>query len=518
MYPSHWAKIFPDKPAAIDSETGESICYKELDDRSMQLANLMRARGLVAGDTIAIFMENNLRYFEVIWAALRSGLYLVTINKFLTAEEAAYIANDSDARLLVSSRALAAVADELPGLCPACEFFLMTDGTTVEWESYEEAIARHPAEILGEEPLGEFMWYSSGTTGHPKGVKRPLRKLSVNDARTPLGRMHRELWDFDEDTVAILPAPLYHSAPSGYAASTHKWGGTLVMMPRFDPEAALRAIETYKVTHGMWVPTMFIRMLKLPEDVRARYDLSSLKNAVHSAAPCPLDVKKAMFAWWGDVLYELYGGTELNGSTHATPQEWLANPGTVGKPLFGIIHICDDDGQELPANEAGTVYFEMPTGVTFKYHKDDAKTKNALHPDHPNWSALGDVGYVNERGFLFLVDRKSFMIISGGVNIYPQEIEDLLIQHPAIEDVAVIGVPNEDMGEEVKAVVQLRDTEAPTEALAEDIMAFGRAKLAKYKWPRTIDFIDELPRLPTGKLYKNKLRDKYWGERALRIN
>jgi long-chain acyl-CoA synthetase len=516
MHPEYWAAKFPKKAAAINSETGESVTYSELSDRCNRLVNLMRAKGLVRGDSISVLMENNLRFFEVMWAALSSGLYVTPINKFLNAEEVAYIVNDSDAKLLITSYAMREVAEQLPARCANCQHFLAVDGEINGYESLEFATSLHSTVVEGPKPFGEFMNYSSGITGRPKGIKWPLRDVTVDNPKTPLGRMHKELWGFDETTIYLSTTPLYHSAPSAFAASTQKWGGTVVMMPRFDPTEALRAIEKYQVTHSQWVPTMFIRMLKLPEEERLKYDLSSLRVAVHLAAPCPVDVKKAMLAWWGEVIYELYGGTELNGATHATPREWLENPGTVGKPVLGVLHICDDDGNELPPNQSGTVFFELPR-LRFQYHKDPTQTRDAVHPTHKNWSALGDVGYVNERGFLFLNDRKTFMINSGGVNIYPQEIEDVLVQHPKIDDVAVIGVHNEEMGEEVKAIVQLAPNVEPSDALAEEFIRFARTKLAKYKVPKSVDFIDELPRLPTGKLYKNKLRDKYWGDRKSRI-
>ena len=516
MHPQHWAREFPEKAAAINAATGERLTYRELSQRINRLANLMRRRGLVRGDTVAILMENNLRYFEVIWAALSSGLYLTPVNKFLTAEETAYIVNDCDAKMLITSRAMEEVARKLPQLCPRCSHYLMVDGSTEGYESLEEVAGLQSDVLDGERPFGDFMNYSSGITGKPKGIKGPLRDMEVTDERVPLGRMQKEIWGFSEDTVYLSTAPLYHSAPSAFAASTHKWGGTVVMMERFDPLQALDSIDRYRVTHSQWVPTMFVRLLKLTQEERDRFDVSSMRCAVHSAAPCPLDVKIAMLNWWGPTIFELYGGTELNGATHATPQEWLANPGTVGRPVFGVVHICGDDGNELPPNQSGTVYFEMPR-TRFQYHKDTEQTRSALHPKHPNWSALGDIGYVNERGFLFLNDRKTFMIVSGGVNIYPQEIEDALVQHPKVEDVAVIGVPNQEMGEEVKAVVQLARNVQPGEALALELIEYARTKLARYKVPRSVDFIDELPRLPTGKLYKNKLRDKYWGDRKSRI-
>jgi fatty-acyl-CoA synthase len=326
----------------------------------------------------------------------------------------------------------------------------------------------------------------------------------------------KRLFRANEDTVYLSPAPMYHSAPIGFTTAVQSLGGTVVMMERFDALAALRTMEKYRVTHSQWVPTMFSRMLKLPEEERARFDLSAHRVAIHAAAPCPRKVKEEMLAWWGPILHEYYAGTETNGLTYVGPEDWLAHPGTVGRAVMGTIHICDEDGAELPTGEAGIVYFERDR-VPFNYHKDPEKTRSAQHPVHPNWTALGDVGYVDDDGYLFLTDRASFMIISGGVNIYPQEIENELIMHPEVEDVAVIGVPHPDFGEEVKAVVQPRPGVEADAALADELIAFARERLAAYKCPRSIDFEPELPRLPTGKLYKRLLKDRYWGNKTSRI-
>lgn len=516
MYPGKWAQVFPDKPAVIHAVSGEAISYQELDARSNRLAQLMWARGLRPGDHVAVFMENHPRYFEVVWAAMRSGLYLTTINRYLTADEAGYILDDCGARVLIASRHLGEVARELPALAPRCETCLMADGTVSGFEAYESAIAAHPPEPLADEPAGQFMLYSSGTTGRPKGIVRPLPGYKIHEDAGPVGALQRLLWGFDEHTVYLSPAPLYHSAPIGFTTAVIALGGTVVMMPRFDEIAALRAIETHRITHSQWVPTMFTRMLKLPEEARRGFDLSSHRVAIHAAAPCPAGIKQQMFDWWGPILYEYYGGTELNGLTHCGPEEWLAHPGTVGKAVIGTLHICDEDGRELPPGEPGLVYFEMPE-LPFRYHNDDAKTKSAQHPQHPNWSALGDVGYVDGDGFLYLTDRATFMIISGGVNIYPQEIEDQLILHPKVADVAVIGVPDEEMGEAVKAVVQPAEGLDAGDALAAELLAYCREHIAHYKCPRSVDFMAELPRLPTGKLYKRLIKDAYWGKTGSRI-
>jgi long-chain acyl-CoA synthetase len=516
MYPGRWAKAFPDKPAIIHAVSGEAVSYRELDDRSNRLAQLMWAQGLRPGDHVAVFMENHLRYFEVVWAALRSGLYLTTINRYLTADEAGYILDDCGARVLVASKYLGTVAASLPALAPRCDTRLMVDGVEPGFDAYEAAIAAHPARPLDDEPAGQFMLYSSGTTGRPKGIVRPLPGHKIHEDAGPVGALQRLLWGFDENTRYLSPAPLYHSAPIGFTTATLALGGTVVMMPRFDEVGALRAIEEHQITHSQWVPTMFTRMLKLPVEARSGFDLSSHRVAIHAAAPCPAGIKQQMFDWWGPIIYEYYGGTELNGLTHCGPEEWLAHPGTVGKPVIGTLHICAEDGRELHAGEPGIVYFELPE-MPFRYHNDDAKTKSAQHPEHANWTALGDVGYVDEDGFLFLTDRATFMIISGGVNIYPQEIEDQLILHPKVADVAVIGVPDEEMGEAVKAVVQPAEGITADDALANELLAYCREHIAHYKCPKSLDFMAELPRLPTGKLYKRLIKDTYWGRHGSRI-
>lgn len=516
MYPGKWAEVFPDKPAVVHAVTGETVTYGALNDRSNQLAQLMWSRGLRPGDHVAVFMENNLRYFEVVWAALRSGLYITTINRYLTAEEAGYILDDCEAQVLVTSSHLREVARELPRFAPRCHSWLMADRAEPGYEGYEDAIEKHPAEPLADEPSGQFMLYSSGTTGRPKGIVRPLSSKKIHEDAGPLGALQRALWGFDENTIYLSPAPLYHSAPIGFTIATLALGGTVVTMPRFDEIGALRAIEAHRVTHSQWVPTMFTRMLKLPESERHGFDLSSHRVAIHAAAPCPAGIKQQMFDWWGPIIYEYYGATELNGLTHCGPEEWLSHPGTVGKPVVGVVHVCDEDGVELPPGEPGIVYFEMPR-MPFQYHGDEAKTREAQHPEHPNWSALGDVGYVDAEGFLYLTDRATFMIISGGVNIYPQEIEDQLILHPKVADVAVVGVPDPEMGEAVKAVVQPVAGVAPDDALEAELLAHARNHLAHYKCPKSVDFVAELPRLPTGKLYKRLLKDEYWGKSGSRI-
>ena len=356
------------------------------------------------------------------------------------------------------------------------------------------------------------MLYSSGTTGRPKGVRVPLSGQPLGTP-TPLLAMMGALYGMDEHTVYLSPAPLYHAAPLRFCMSVLRLGGTCIVMEKFDPRLALELIERHRVTHSQWVPTMFIRMLKLPEEERARFDLSSQRVAIHAAAPCPIPVKEQMIDWWGPILHEYYAGTEGNGFTAITSEEWLAHRGSVGRPLRGAVHIVDDEGRELPPGQEGTVYFSG--GARFEYHNDPEKTRSAY--DERGWSTLGDVGYLDEEGYLYLTDRKAHMIISGGVNIYPQETENVLVLHPKVADVAVIGVPNEEFGEEVKAVVQLLDPAEAGPELAEELIAWCRERLSAIKCPRSVDFVEELPRHPTGKLYKRLLKDRYWGDRNTRI-
>ncbi len=515
MYPGQWAHVTPDKPAVVMAGTDDVITHAGLDERSTRLARVWQDTGLRPGDGVALFMENHPRFLEVVWAAMRSGLRITPVNRYLAAAEAAYIVNDCDARAVVTSTGMATVATELLDLIPGCKLRLSVDGVVDGCDSYEDALAAASAAPLDDEPLGQLMLYSSGTTGRPKGIIRPQPPRSAREglgALTGLG----PLFGINTESVYLSPAPIYHAAPLGFCLAVSSLGGTVVMMEHFDPLQALAALDRHRCTHSQWVPTMFSRMLKLPEEERTRFDLSAHQVAIHAAAPCPRPVKEAMFEWWGPIIYEYYGGSELNGLTFAPPQDWLAHPGTVGRAVLGRLRICDEEGNEMPAGEPGLVYFEQEA-APFSYHKDETQTQSSRHPTHPGWTALGDVGYVDEEGFLFLTDRATFMIISGGVNIYPREIEDVLVMHPLVDDVAVIGVPNEDMGEEVKAIVQLGPGDEGTPELAAELLAFCRERLTHYKCPRSVDFDPALPRLPTGKLYKRILRDRYWGERQNRL-
>ena len=381
------------------------------------------------------------------------------------------------------------------------------------FEDYATACQSFPVTPIDNERLGTAMLYSSGTTGRPKGIIRPLPEQPPAEA-LPIFDFLGQLWHYREDMVYLSPAPLYHSAPQAAVNLTIRQGGTVIIMERFDPEAYLSLIEQYSATHSQLVPTMFSRMLKLPEAVRRSYDLSSLEIAVHAAAPCPVMVKQQMIEWWGPIIHEYYGATEGLGFSACNTEEWLAHPGTVGKIVLGELSVLDDEMQPLPQGSPGTLWFK--TATEFEYHNDAEKTAEATSPDG-EMTTVGDVGYLDEDGFLFLTDRKTFMIISGGVNIYPQESEDLLIAHPKVADAAVFGVPNVDLGEEVKAVIQVVPGTAEEESLTQELLDYLAEHLSRQKIPRSIDYIAEMPRLPTGKLYKRLLRDQYWGEGQSRI-
>jgi long-chain acyl-CoA synthetase len=512
VHPYVHAQRTPDKPALIMAGSGQSVSYRELDDRSNRIAQLLRAQGLKAGDRIAILMENHPRYFEICWGAQRSGIIYTAISSRLTAGEAAYIIGDCGARVLFTSRAMSGLATELLGQTPGLQRRLMLDGVVDGYESYEDAIAAHPAVRIADETAGGDMLYSSGTTGRPKGVFVPPEFPEI-DATNPLVEVVRKLYGLTDQAIYLSPAPLYHAAPLRFNMSVMRVGGTCVVMEHFDAEDYLRLVEKHRITHTQLVPTMFVRMLKLPPEVRARYDLSSLECAIHAAAPCPIPVKEQIIAWWGPIIWEYYAGTEGNGMTMVHAKEWLAHKGTVGKAVIGKLRICGPDGAELPVGEAGTIYFA--DGKPFEYYNDPKKTAESRNDR--GWTTLGDIGYVDAEGYLYLTDRKAHMIISGGVNIYPQECENLLVTHPKVLDVAVFGVPNEEFGEEVKAVVQPKDMREAGPMLAEELIAFCREHLSPIKCPRSIDFEAELPRHPTGKLYKRLLRDRYWAGHASKL-
>jgi long-chain acyl-CoA synthetase len=515
MFPGNHAVVRGKQPAFIMAQTGETVTYAELDARTNRLAHLLRAQGLRRLDHYAIFMENNARYVESCGAGARAGLYFTCVNSFLTPDELAYIINNSQSQVLITSQAKRDVAQAALLQCPAVKLCLLVDGPSSGPQVFNlnAATAGYPQTPIADEALGAAMLYSSGTTGRPKGILRPLPLQPASEELPLFGFLDR-LWKYRDGMIYLSPAPLYHSAPQSAVGLTIRRGGTAVIMERFDAEHFLELVEKYQVTHSQLVPTMFSRLLKLPEAVRHRYDLSSLEVAIHAAAPCPVQVKEQMIAWWGPIIDEYYGATEGLGFAACDSREWLAHKGTVGRVLLGELHVLDDEGQPCPVGTPGTLWFK--TATPFEYFNDPVKTAEACSADRTA-STVGDVGYVDEEGYLYLTDRAAFMIISGGVNIYPQECENLLITHAKVADAAVFGVPNADLGEEVKAVVELIPGMAQQPEIADELIAFCKQHLASIKCPRSIDFVTELPRLPTGKLYKRLLRERYWADKKSRI-
>jgi long-chain acyl-CoA synthetase len=513
MHPSEHARRTPDKPAIVMSGSGRTVTYRALEDGSNRFARWLRAHGLRPGDRIALVVENHPRFHELCFGAHRAGVVYTALSTRLTAGEAAYIVDDCGARVVVATADTLSVAAGLDAAAvPRVEARLMIDGTLPGWTAYEAAVDGLPAERIADETAGCDMLYSSGTTGRPKGVFVPP-ELGAIDATYRLLEVCRDHFGMDEHTVYLSPAPLYHAAPLRYSMTVLRLGGTCVVMERFDAEDFLAQVQRHRITHTQLVPTMFVRMLKLPAAARARHDLSSLRFAIHAAAPCPVPVKRQMIDWWGPIVWEYYAGTEGNGMTLVSSPQWLAHEGTVGRAVTGSLRICDDEGRELPPGSTGTVYFA--DGRAFAYHNDPDKTAASRSPQ--GWSTLGDIGHVDAEGYLYLTDRKANMIISGGVNVYPQETENLLVTHPEVLDVAVIGVPDDDLGEAVKAVVTPRDMSRAGPTLERELIAFCRERLAAPKCPKSVSFEAELPRHPTGKLYKRLLRDRYWAGRSSRI-
>ena len=503
MHPYLHAQENPDKPAVIMAGSGEIITYGQLDSRSNQIAQLYRSRGLQIGDTVAICMENHPQFFPVTWGSQRSGLIQVAISSRLTADEVSYILQDSGAKMLIGSKQMQPLLDQVKRLNP--EIGQLIFGVDDD-RSMEAVLGAMPTTPIADQRAGVDMLYSSGTTGRPKGIRLPLPEEEDIAGPNGLAMLGQMLFGLHKDCVYLSPAPLYHAAPLRWNIGVQSLGGTSVVMEKFDPEVALQLIEKYRCDVGQFVPTHFVRMLKLPEETRAKYDVSSMKSAIHAAAPVPVPIKEAMIDWWGPVLNEYYAGTEGNGFVFCNSENWMTHKGTVGQPINCQVHICDENGEEVAAGEEGQIYFE--SGSKFVYHNDPEKTKAATHSK--GWTSLGDVGKVDEESFLYLTDRKSFMIISGGVNIYPQEIENLLVTHDKVADAAVIGAPDEDMGEKVVAIVQPMDMVDAGPELAQELEAFLRQSLSGVKIPRRIDFRAELPRHATGKLYKRLLRDEYW--------
>jgi fatty-acyl-CoA synthase len=500
-FPTTHARRHPERAAVVDARTGGVLTYRGLEDRSRAVAHALWEWGARPGDHIALVASNRLEFFEVCWAAHRIGLYYTAVNTHLTGGEARGIVADCGARVLVLDAALPELTGALAGGLPRVEHRVVIGGPWPGHEDYEP-IAAAARGALPQESEGEKMLYTSGTTGTPKGVARPLTggpPGSVFLIRPLLSRM-----GFDEDTVLANPAPLYHSAPLGYGMGVHRLGGTVVIGGRFDAAECLQAMQRYRATHGLFVPTMFARMLRVPG--KEGYDLSGLTAAAHGAAPCPPAIKQAMIDWWGPILYEYYAGTEGAGMTLIDSTDWLAHPGSVGRPVKGEVHILDEStGAEVPAGEAGAVYFSG--GARFRYHGDDAKTAAAYGPH--GYNTLGDIGYLDGAGYLYLTDRQAFTVISGGVNIYPQEAENVLAAHPRVADVAAFGVPHADLGEQLVAAVQLVDPAAAGTELADELHEWCAARLARQKCPRRVVFAERLPRAENGKLYKRGLREEY---------
>ena len=511
MYPGAFLSTQPDKPAVIMGGSGFTQTFAELDAAANRVSHLLRAAGVNPGDHVAICMENHDRYMEIVWGCHYAGAVYTACSSRLTSGELSYIVNDCTAKVFITSKYKADQALEILPETPGVSLRLMLDGTVDGHESYEAAVAAQPSTpVPGDRIAGTDMLYSSGTTGKPKGVTRAFNPVPLETTGNGVLPLLSMLFGVQKDDTYLSPAPFYHAAPLRFCMAAQQLGCTVVAMEHFDAEQYLVLTERYSANVSQVVPTMFVRMLKLDPEVRAKYDVSSLRCVIHAAAPCPVTVKKQMIEWFGPIIHEYYAGTEGNGFVYCNSEMWLAHEGTVGTPINCIVHICGDDGEELPRGESGTIYFEG--GAHFKDPATTEKTKSSRHPDKP-WSTLGDVGYLDDDNFLYLTDRKAYMIISGGVNIYPQEAENVLVGHPEVVDVAVFGVPNDDFGEEVKAVVQPRHMPATAEeaaALSAQLIAYCRSHLADVKCPRSVDFREELPRHPTGKLYKRLLKDEYW--------
>ena len=506
-HPSITAETYPHKPALIMGDSGEMVTYKQLDDRSNQGAQLFRSLGLVAGDHIGLMMENTRQFLEICWAAQRSGIIFTPISTHLMRDETAYILENCGAKLFIGSLKLANIAEQVLDGVGAVKHFYMVGGIRSGFESWEESIDLQPVTPIADQSYGMPMLYSSGTTGQPKGI---FVAAPDDDVFAPhfLASSLGAAFGFGEETVYLSPAPLYHAAPLHYNMMALYQGGTSIIMENFDPERALQLIEEHHVTHSQWVPIMFIRMLKLPDEIRQKYDMSSMQFAIHAAAPCPVETKQKMIDWWGEVIVEYYGSSEGIGVTIIDSANWLTHKGSVGPALAGELHILDDDGNEMPTGEIGTVYFASD-GAKFEYHNEPGKTSEAYNDK--GWATTGDVGYVDEDNFLYLTDRKNFMIITGGVNVYPQEIENILITHDKVADVAVFGIPNEEFGEEVKAVVEPMHWGDATDEVAIELMEWLRERLSKIKVPKSVDFREKLPRMDNGKLYKRHLAEEYKG-------
>jgi acyl-CoA synthetase (AMP-forming)/AMP-acid ligase II len=503
------ANIAAQSPALIVAD-GKTVSYGELHARSQRVAALLHEAGLRRGDGIAVLLPNRPEFLEITWGCQLSGLYYTPVNTHLIFDEVSYIVEDCEARALFIDSSFAELGRKLRDGNPRLDVLVSVGGSISGWRSYEDALVAAGDAFLPSD--GSEMLYSSGTTGRPKAVRRRLPRENGSWAQAVLEFALTQSYGMGPASVYLSPAPLYHAAGVNYTMAANRVGAASIIMRKFEAETVLRLIQTHRVTHAQFVPTMFVRMLKLPTIVRQQYDVSSLRCVIHAAAPCPVDVKYQMMSWFGPIIHEYYGGTEGFAGTTIGPEEWLAHPGSVGKPRAGV-HVVGDDGAELPIGESGELYFEG--GPDFEYFKDPEKTASVSN--ERGWRSLGDMGYVDADGYLYLTDRSTFMIVSGGVNIYPQEAENLLVMHPKLIDAAVFGVPNDEFGEEVKAVVQPVDGVIPGPELEAELIAYCRTHLASYKCPRSVEFDPKLPRDPNGKLYKRRIRERYWRGRTSKI-
>ncbi|WP_191084669.1 AMP-binding protein [Roseococcus microcysteis] len=491
----------PDKLAAIFPDSGEGLTFRELDARANQAAHGFIALDLEPGQGIALLLENGPDFLILTYGAKRAGLMVTPLSIHLRPNEVAHVLRDSGAALLVASASLASLAGALDLRSIPHRF--VSGGALPGYAPLDELIEDNPTTWPGARPIGREFLYSSGTTGLPKGIRRPL--IPYEDRHKPEFDMSwKGFYGFDENTVYLSPAPLYHAAPNRYVQRAMDHGGTAVILKKFDAERCLAMIARHRVTHSQWVPTMFVRLLALPEAVRADHDLSSHRCAIHAAAPCPVPVKRAMIEWWGPIIREYYAGSEGIGTCFIDSETWLNKPGSVGRPAYGKVHILDDEGRELPPGETGRIWFEG--GARFAYHNDAEKTAQAYNDR--GWASLHDLGWLDEDGFLFLSDRRADLILSGGVNVYPAEIEAVLLTHPEVSEAAVIGVKDEEFGERPRALIVPRHPPG-NDALAQELLALCRQNLAGPKQPRAVEFLDELPRSEAGKLLRRVLKERY---------